>query len=75
MISKHPSVATRSGSFFNNGEEIAVARAGQPIPKLIAVGPVGGTRPMGIDEGKIWMAEDFDAPNPALEVQLLWAGR
>jgi hypothetical protein len=22
---------------------------------------------MGMDRGKIWMAEDFDAPDPALE--------
>jgi prevent-host-death family protein len=49
------------------GEEITIARAGKPIAKLIAVGPSGGTRPMGMDKGKIWMAEDFDAPDPGLE--------
>jgi prevent-host-death family protein len=49
------------------GEEITIARAGKPIAKLIAIGPPGGTRPMGMDEGKIWMAEDFDAPDPQLE--------
>lgn len=49
------------------GEEVTIARAGKPIAKLIAAGPPGGTRPMGMDSGKIWMAEDFDAPDPALE--------
>jgi prevent-host-death family protein len=49
------------------GEEITIARAGKPIAKLIAVGPAGGTRPMGLDKGKIWMADDFSAPDPELE--------
>ena len=49
------------------GEEVTIARAGKPIAKLIAVGPPGGTRPMGMDRGKIWIAEDFDAPDPELE--------
>jgi len=49
------------------GEEITIARAGRPIAKLISVGPPGGARPTGMDRGKIWIAEDFDAPDPALE--------
>src|SRR5438876_11559397 len=49
------------------GEEITIARAGKPVAKLIAVGPQNGTRPMGMDRGKIWMADDFDAPDPELE--------
>lgn len=49
------------------GEEITIARAGKPIAKLIAIGPSSGTRPMGMDKGNIWMAEDFDAPDPELE--------
>ncbi|MBZ5574767.1 MAG: type II toxin-antitoxin system Phd/YefM family antitoxin [Acidobacteriia bacterium] len=49
------------------GEEITIARAGKPVAKLIAVGPSGGKRPMGMDKGKIWIADDFNAPDPELE--------
>ncbi len=49
------------------GEEITISRAGVPVAKLIAASPVGASRPMGMDQGKIWIAEDFDAPDPALE--------
>ena len=49
------------------GEEVTIARAGVPVAKLIAAGPQSKSRPMGMDEGKIWMAKDFDAPDPALE--------
>jgi prevent-host-death family protein len=49
------------------GEEITIARAGVPVAKLIGAGPPGGSRPMGMDQGKIWMAEDFDVSDPKLE--------
>jgi len=49
------------------GEEITIARAGKPVAKLIAAGPSDGKRPMGMDRGKIWIADDFDAPDPEIE--------
>ena len=49
------------------GEEVTIARAGVPVAKLIAAGSQSKSRPMGMDQGKIWIAEDFDAPDPALE--------
>jgi len=49
------------------GEEITIARAGVPVAKLIAVGPEGRVRPMGMDRTGFWMAEDFDAWTPELE--------
>jgi prevent-host-death family protein len=49
------------------GEEVTIARAGVPVAKLIAAGPQTESRPMGMDAGKIWIAPDFDAPDPALE--------
>jgi prevent-host-death family protein len=52
------------------GEEITIARAGVPVAKLIAVKPAGGSRPMGMDEGKIWIADDFDAPLPEFEAAI-----
>src|SRR5215813_11585985 len=49
------------------GEEITISRAGIPVARLIAAAPTGGTRPLGMDRGKIWIADDFDAPDPELE--------
>jgi prevent-host-death family protein len=46
------------------GEEVTIARAGVPIARLVAVKPEGKTRPLGMDRGRIWIADDFDAPLP-----------
>lgn len=48
------------------GEEITISRAGVPVAKLIAAAPAGAFRPMGMDRGKIRMADDFDALDPEL---------
>lgn len=42
------------------GEEIIIAKAGKPIAKLVPAEKTPGKRQLGIDEGKIWIAEDFD---------------
>lgn len=34
------------------GEEITISRAGVPVAKLIALGPDGQSRPMGMDRDK-----------------------
>ncbi|MGB9205723.1 MAG: type II toxin-antitoxin system Phd/YefM family antitoxin [Terriglobales bacterium] len=49
------------------GDEITISRAGVPVAKLIAAGARRTARPMGMDRGKIWMADDFDRPDPELE--------
>jgi len=49
------------------GEEVIIARSGVPVAKLIAASSESKSRPMGMDKDKIWIAEDFDAPDPALE--------
>ena len=49
------------------GEEITISRAGEPVAKLIAARSQGKSRPMGMDRGKIWMADDFDRPDLELE--------
>ncbi|MGA2005002.1 MAG: type II toxin-antitoxin system Phd/YefM family antitoxin [Terriglobales bacterium] len=46
------------------GEEITISRAGVPVAKLIAAPPINRLRPLGAMEGKIYIAEDFDAPLP-----------
>jgi prevent-host-death family protein len=49
------------------GEEITISRAGVPVAKLIAAREQSKSRPMGMDRGKIWIADDFDHPDPELE--------
>jgi prevent-host-death family protein len=45
------------------GEDVTIARAGKPVARLVPfVGP--GKRPLGLDAGKVWIADDFDAPLP-----------
>ena len=47
------------------GEEVVIARAGVPVARLVAVEPKKRKlRPLGMDEGRIWIADDFNAPLP-----------
>jgi len=46
------------------GEEVTIARAGVPVARLVAVEQKSKTRPLGMDRGRIWIADDFDAPLP-----------
>jgi prevent-host-death family protein len=46
------------------GEEIIIARAGTPVAKLVPAEPKKKKRKLGIDAGKIYIADDFDAPLP-----------
>lgn len=45
------------------GEEIVIVRGGEPVAKLVPVGTTEARR-MGVDEGRIEIADDFDAPLP-----------
>lgn len=49
------------------GEEVTISRAGVPVAKLVAAAPPNKKRPMGMDRGRIWVADDFDAPMPEIE--------
>lgn len=55
-----------------SGEEITIANAGVPVARLVPIEFSQSKRQLGIDEGKIWMADDFDAPSP--EIEALFAG-
>jgi prevent-host-death family protein len=44
-----------------SGEEITIARAGVPVARLVPVKSANKTRPLGMDRGKIWIADDFDS--------------
>lgn len=46
-----------------HGEEVIIARAGTPVARLIAIRPTR-TRPLGLDAGRVVIADDFDAPMP-----------
>jgi prevent-host-death family protein len=45
------------------GEEIVIARAGTPVARLVPVD--AQARQLGLDRGRVTIAEDFDAPLPA----------
>lgn len=49
------------------GEEVQIARAGQPLVRLVPIQPDLQPRRGGQLRGKIWIAEDFDAPDPEIE--------
>jgi prevent-host-death family protein len=57
------------------GEEVTIARAGVPVARLVAVTPKPKKiRPLGMDRGKIWVADDFDAPLPDDLLKLFYGG-
>jgi len=49
-----------------SGEEITIARSGTPIARLV---PMRSSRAsaQGMDEGKVWIAPNFDDPDPEIE--------
>jgi len=49
------------------GEEITIAHAGVPVARLVPIENSRVKRKLGIDAGKIWIADDFDGPVPELE--------
>ena len=46
------------------GEEIVIAKNGKPMAKLVRYELTKGQRVPGCGKGKIWIADDFDAPLP-----------
>ena len=48
------------------GEEIVIARAGRPIAKLVAYQPPRPARKIGLYDGQIQIAPDFDQTPPEL---------
>lgn len=44
------------------GEDVIIARAGRPIARLVPIRQ--GRRLLGGDQGRVWVADDFDAPLP-----------
>ena len=46
------------------GEEIVIVKHNRPVARLVALQPSTRPRKPGGWEGKVWMADDFDAPLP-----------
>jgi len=46
------------------GEEIVIAKAGKPRARLMPLARAKRARRPGGWRGKVWIAEDFDAPLP-----------
>lgn len=48
------------------GEEIVLARGGRPVARLVPLRVRTQPRRLGIWEGQVWIAPDFDDPIPEL---------
>ena len=46
------------------GEEVVIAKAGKPVARLVPVAARPERRVLGTERGRIWIADDFDAPLP-----------
>ncbi len=55
------------------GEEVVIARRGQPVARLVRCQP-GGNRQFGAMKGKIRITDAFFEPLPPEELKL-WEGR
>jgi prevent-host-death family protein len=44
------------------GEDVVIARSGEPIARIVPIEKRKGRRVLGQDAGRIWIADDFDAP-------------
>jgi prevent-host-death family protein len=47
------------------GEEVVIAKAGVPVARLVPVVLPMEQRPLGTEQGRVFIADDFDAPLPA----------
>jgi prevent-host-death family protein len=51
-----------------NGESIVVTKKGKPVARIVPYVDVTEPREIGFDDGKIWMADDFnEMPAEVLE--------
>lgn len=43
-----------------DGEEVVIAKDGEPVARLVPVTGKRGMREMGFAKGQIWMSDDFN---------------
>jgi len=53
------------------GEEVIIAKAGEPLIRLNPIATDTSPRQGNQWQGKVWIADDFDAPDPELEALFL----
>lgn len=52
-----------------DGEEVVIAKAGEPVARLVPVTKKHGMREMGFAKGQVWMADDFnDTPEELIKL-------
>lgn len=73
-ISEAKSQLSRLVAEAQAGHRVLIGRAGKPVAVLIAYDDDPEPRTLGGWEGRVWVAEDFDAPLPA-DVQQLFGGQ
>jgi prevent-host-death family protein len=56
------------------GENIIISEDDKPVARLVVISPVVGVRKFGTMKGKIWIADDFDAPLPD-DIQAVFEGK
>lgn len=44
------------------GEEVIIARSGEPVARLVPIERTGDQRVLGLDAGSVVIADDFDDP-------------
>ena len=49
------------------GEEVTIARNGKPVAKLVPVAVPDRSWVLGSLKGKVWISDDFDAPDEEIE--------
>jgi prevent-host-death family protein len=57
------------------GEEVIIAKSGVPAARLVAIEARNKIRPLGMDRGRIWIADDFDAPLPDDLLKAFYGGK
>jgi prevent-host-death family protein len=57
------------------GDEVTITRSGVPVARLVAVeSEKKNVRPLGMERGRIWIADDFDAPLPDELLKAFYGG-
>ena len=58
-----------------DGEDIIIAHAGVPVARLVAIErKKKQVRPLGMDRGRVWVADDFDGPLPDALLAAFYGG-
>ena len=54
------------------GEEVIIAKAGEPVAKLVAIKPAGRKFKLGSTKGEFTVPDDFNDPLPKEIEDLFW---